>query len=515
MLRMQKSRLSNLLLVSVAGLLLAACSTVPLDFPRQYSETLTDTADTPLAVTSKTWVDRHDGLSGFYPLIKGLDALGIRLAMIDLAERSIDAQYFLMKPDHTGRLFADKLLDAADRGVRVRMLLDDIFTTVKDDMFIVMSQHPNIEIRLFNPISRRGSYYINYLGSFKLTNRRMHNKSLIVDNAFSIVGGRNIADEYFEILDDKEFTDFDMLAMGPVAGQVSAAFDRFWNHKLAVPMEVFDVGRKNLDLAEARAAVDKRADETGATIYGYALSSPLLREIRAQKIKLFAGPGEVITDDPDKLLRRISPVHQTLVTKMVSIVRSAGQEVMIATPYFIPRKAGVEFWRSIVEKGVRVVVLTNSLASNNHPATHAAYARYRKDIIKAGVELYETRVDKAMQPPNENDKTYETTTLHIKGAVIDRRYTFAGSLNLDPRSIELNSELGLLVDNQEMADSLMDLLQSRMPSLAYKVTLNDKGKLRWTTHISGVETVETREPQAGWWLRFKAFMARIVPESQL
>ena len=180
-------------------LFIAGCATAPLDFPRDYSEAVTDTGNTYLGKEVTEWTGVHPGKSGFYPLINGLDALGARLTLIDRAERTIDAQYFLMKPDSAGRLFARKLLEAADRGVRVRLLLDDIFTTVNDDTFVVFNHHPNIELRLFNPIGRDGVYHLNYLGHFKLANRRMHNKSFTVDNQVSIVGGRNIADEYFEL----------------------------------------------------------------------------------------------------------------------------------------------------------------------------------------------------------------------------------------------------------------------------------------------------------------------------
>lgn len=512
---MHKPRFTRIALPGLLVMFLAACATAPLDFPKQYSETIQDTSATTLGSITEKWTGEHNGQSGFYPLVNGLDALGVRLAMIDLAETSIDAQYFLMKPDETGRLFADKLLEAADRGVRVRLLLDDIFTTVHDNIFLVVNQHPNIEIRLFNPVSRKGIYALNYLGDFKLANRRMHNKSFTVDNAFTVVGGRNIADEYFEILDDKEFRDFDMLAIGPVASQVSSIFDRFWNHKLAVPMEAFDTGSDSIDLEKTRAEFDQRAIEASESIYGQALSSPLMLKIREGQIELFFGPSSVITDDPDKLLNEVSPQHQTLVTTLLALVDNAQKEVFIATPYFIPGKDGVDYWRKIVAKGVRVIIMTNSLASNNHTSVHSAYARYRRDIIEAGVELYETRVDEAKHPTYANDKTYDSMTLHIKGMAIDRRYTVSGSLNLDPRSIEINTEFGLFVDNAQMTAALVERLSGRLDSTAYRVTINEKGKLRWTSTIDGVETVETHEPQASWWLRLKAFMLRIVPESQL
>ncbi len=496
-------------------LFLAACATAPLDSPREHSVAIADTSDTSLAREVAEWTVNHPGKSGFYPLTKGLDALGVRLALIARAERSIDAQYFLMKPDSAGRLFAHSLLEAADRGVRVRLLLDDIFTTVDDDAFLLLNQHPNIELRLFNPIGRRGSYYVNYIGNFKLANRRMHNKSFTVDNQVSVVGGRNIADEYFELLNDTEFRDFDVLAVGSVSAEISATFDRFWNHKLSVPMEAFETGKETPDLETARANMDKDVVEASKTIYGKALHSPLMQDINEGRVELFPGMSEVITDDPEKLLNKVSADQKILVTALAGVIDEAESEVVVITPYFVPGKNGVEFWRSVTGRGVRVVIVTNSLATNNHVPVHGAYARYRRDMIEAGVEMHEVRVDASKIPKNDRDQAYDSVTLHTKGILIDRRYTFVGSLNLDPRSIDINTEAGVLIDSTALAESLTSHFFKNLPSFAYRVTENEKGKLRWTGLIEGEEVIETREPQAGRWLRFKAWLFRIFPEGQL
>jgi putative cardiolipin synthase len=496
-------------------LLMTACATVPLDYPKNYSEALSDTADTYLGKEVAQWTSGHPDLSGFYPLVAGIDALGARLALIDRAERSIDAQYFLMKPDSAGRLFVGKLLEAADRGVRVRLLLDDIFTTVDDVAFEVINQHPNIKLRLFNPIGRDGIYTLNYVANFKLANRRMHNKSFTVDNQISIVGGRNIADEYFELLPDAEFRDFDMLAVGPVAAEVSKTFDRFWNHKLAVPVEALNKGKEIPDLATARADVDKKFAETSLLIYEKALSSPLIQDLIDEKVEMFPAVSNVVTDDPEKLLNKVSTDYQTLVTKLAMVVDEAESEVVVITPYFIPGKNGVEFWRRISNKGVRVIVVTNSLASNNHTPVHAGYAGYRHDLIDAGVELYEVRVDSSKLPQDSDAPGYDSVTLHVKALMVDRRHTFVGSLNLDPRSIDINTEMGILIENEEMTGGMTGRFLDALPSFAYRVTENEKGKLRWTSVINGQQVVESKEPQTSRWLRFKAYLMRIFPEGQL
>jgi putative cardiolipin synthase len=497
------------------SLLLAGCASAPFDYPRNHSEVITNTTDTYLGKEVAEWTTAHPGKSGFYPLAAGIDAFGARLALIDRAELTIDAQYFLMKPDSAGRLFAEKLLEAADRGVRVRLLLDDIFTTVNDNAFEVINQHPNVELRLFNPIGRGGIYAVNYLGHFKRANRRMHNKSFTVDNQVSIVGGRNIADEYFELLTDAEFKDFDVLAVGPVAADIAKTFDRFWNHELSVPMEAFAGGKDLPDLATARAEVDQKTIETSHRIYERALSSPLMQDLIDDRVELYPADSNVVTDDPEKLLNKVSQDYKTLVTALAGVVDEAESEVVVITPYFIPGKNGMEFWRSITNKGVRVIVVTNSLASNNHTPVHAAYSGYRHDLIDAGVELYEVRVDASKVPQDTNQQGYDSVTLHVKALMIDRQHTFVGSLNLDPRSIDINTEMGVLIDNADLTGGMTERFLAALPSFTYRVSENEKGKLRWTSVIDGKEVVETKEPQTSRWLRFKAFIMRILPEGQL
>jgi putative cardiolipin synthase len=499
-------------------LVLAGCAAGPIDYPRNYSEAIPGAVDTRLGQEVEEWEADHPdklGKSGYYPLVLGTDAFGARLALADIAERSIDAQYFLMKKDSAGLIFSDRLLKAADRGVRVRFLLDDVFTSVKDSDLGMLDQHPNIEVRIFNPIGRRGFYYLNYLADFKRANRRMHNKSFTVDGHVSIVGGRNIADEYFELKTDAEFRDFDMLAMGPITDQVSAKFDLFWNHELSVPVRALVDEDDLRDLNEARANFDAKARAEAIAIYERAIGSRLVRDLADDKVRMYIADAEMITDDPEKLLNEVSREHQVLVTALAEMVANAEFEVVVVTPYFIPGKNGVEFWRSLVDKGVRVIILTNSLASNNHIPVHAAYARYRHDMIQAGVELYELKVDATDQPGNPNEEQFESVTLHTKAVAIDRRILTVGSLNLDPRSIDINTESALVIDSGPLTERLVEPALERLKVTAYRVTENDKGKLRWTTTVDGVEVVEKGEPQAGSWRRFKAFLSRILPESQL
>lgn len=494
---------------------LAGCATGPIDYPRSDSFIETDTQDTRLGREVAEWEQAHPGMHGFYPLIGGMDALGARLALIDAAERTIDAQYFLMKSDDAGLIFIMKLLEAADRGVRVRFLLDDVFTTVDDEVFLLLDQHPNIEMRLFNPLGRGGNKWLNYVGDFDRANRRMHNKSFTVDNQISIVGGRNIAEEYFELKRGGEFRDADILVAGSLAEEIGRNFDQFWNHSLAVPMEAFESGRLDRDLETARADASDQFGEAIQTIYGQAIGSELVQELLADRVNLFAAPGEMISDEPDKLLNEISVDQQVLVTRMAEVVSEAESEVIVVTPYFIPGPNGVEFWRRLTDRGVRVIVLTNSLASTNHVAVHGGYARYRHRLIQAGVELHELRVDAVTESDDDDRSTIESVTLHTKAMVMDRRYTFIGSLNLDPRSIDINTEMGVLVDSTDMAESLAVPFMEVLPGRAYRVVEDENGSLRWKAVIDGEDISEKTEPQSSGWRRFKAFLSRILPESQL
>ena len=504
-------RVSTLILLAAA---FTGCATVSFDEPKSYSETITDTADTRLGKVVSQWVDTHGGLSGFYPLIQGMDALGVRLRLTEVADKSIDLQYFLMKYDTAGTVLANALLKAADRGVRVRFLLDDIFTTVSDRGLLLLNQHPNIEVRLFNPVSRRGFYALNFVGDFRQANRRMHNKSFTVDSQVSVVGGRNIADEYFQLDTGSVFVDFDVLALGPIAGEISESFDTYWNHSRAVPMHQIAVNRKDEELETVRAGIAEEFDRAYDTVYKQALESQLLQDLMADRQPLFAAEARVLSDSPDKLIDEIGEQHKQLVNDLREVVLSAEKEVIVISPYYVPGDGGVQLVQKLVDKGVRVIILTNSLASNNHVPVHGGYARYRKDIIRAGAELYEARANAAREVHGAEEGP-DTMTLHTKLLLIDRRYLFVGSLNMDPRSIAINAEMGLLIDSVEMVGELTSGADERLATVAYRVLENEKGKLEWHSHINGKEVIETKEPLTSTWLRFKAWFMRIAPESQL
>ena len=451
--------------ILLAGLVLAGCASVPLDTPKTATYALVDTQETTLAKEAAEWLSEQPESNGFYPLSKGLDAFGARLVLIGAAERSIDAQYFLMKPDSAGLVFSQKLLAAADRGVRVRLLLDDIFTTVRDEALATLDAHPNIELRIFNPISRKGSGSLNYLGNFSLANRRMHNKSLTMDNVVAVVGGRNIAEEYFQLEESGEFIDFDMLVAGPIVQDVSASFDDYWNHALAVPFEVLYSESDPEKVVQHQKRLDQLMADKGNEVYARSLNTALMQAWFAGELQPYYADATFISDNPQKLLEKVANDQKILAANVHQALSEATEEIIIFTPYFIPRKAGVELIEQLRAKGVRITIVTNSLATNNHTPVHSSYASYRKDVLRAGAELWEARADAVKEMNPDPDEEIKQLTLHTKGILIDRRKVFVGSLNLDPRSIDINTEMGVLIESPELATLLSDSAYELISSL--------------------------------------------------
>jgi putative cardiolipin synthase len=343
----------------------------------------------------------------------------------------------------------------------------------------------------------------------------MHNKSLTIDNQLSVVGGRNIAEEYFQLDTTGEFIDFDAVAAGPIVRDISDSFDAYWNHELAIPMNAF-YDRVDVEEQEQfRQAIDRRMEESGHSVYGDAVNKVLMRRRLTGGVDPYIADARAIIDDPQKLLERVSDEYKTVATEIAAALDKAQSEILIYTPYFIPGKKGMELVERIMARGVRVVLVTNSLASNNQILVHSAYSSYRKRLLAAGVELWEARASAMEQIQDDGTRTFENSTLHTKGIMIDRRFTFVGSLNLDPRSIDLNSEMGVMIDSEDMATSLAERVTENLPNRAYRLQLDDNNKITWHATIDGKQVVETKEPLTSGWKRFQAWFMKIAPESQL
>jgi putative cardiolipin synthase len=503
---------------------------LPESAHRAPSFAYTDTADTAFGRESAVLINDHPGESGFYPLANGLDALVARIVLAEHAERSLDVQYYIWHGDTTGNALVHYLLQAAERGVRVRLLLDDLSAGQYDHYLLLLDKHPNLEIRLFNPFAMRQARNLEFLTRFSRINRRMHNKSFTADNQMTIVGGRNVGDEYFAARSDLDFADLDVLAMGPVVEKTSAAFDLYWNSEFAYPVASLDVtAADNMTLADLQDYYAKHIESLKDSAYVEALrNSDLAQRLERGDLELFWGEAELVYDMPEKIA--VSPNDRTthLEPQLAPIADSVKKDLFIISPYFVPGDEGVAFFRSLVKEGVRVRILTNSLASNDVGIVHAGYARYRPALLKAGVELYEARPS----PNRKEKKTASGVTgssrasLHAKAFVFDRRYVFIGSLNLDPRSSRLNTEIGVIFESPELADLMIDGFMEKAADVAYQVTIEsvpsddvgafDTYQLRWKTKKDGEVVTLTSEPYASIWKQMLLALLSVLPiESQL
>jgi putative cardiolipin synthase len=509
-------------LVSLA--VLAGCATLPENTGRIESHAVADTQDTRLGSISRDLTSNRGDQSGFVLLGRGLDAFLARAVLAQLADRSIDAQYYLLHDDLTGRLFIDQLLRAADRGVRVRLLVDDMDLGGRDTAAVLLDAHPNVEVRIFNPFSRTAGRGAQYISRFGTVTRRMHNKSFTVDNQATILGGRNIGDEYFEADPGLAFSDLDVLGIGPVSGDVSESFDQYWNHVLAYPVttlvkKIPDAGQ----IESARHAHDAFVAQQAESPYLQALrGSTLAEQLQRREVDFHLGDASVVSDNPEKLAAERDTAEYRLATGLAPYAAALEREFIVFSPYFVPGEEGVAFFKALRERGVRVRILTNSLASTDVSVVHAGYARYRKELLRAGVELYEMNKQISKEARKESTMTSGSSkaSLHAKSFVLDRQHVFIGSMNLDPRSVVENSEIGVVISAPEIAQGMAEWFDANVEQLAFQVRLeadqNGSEQLRWYGQAAGEPLVFDVEPYTGFWKRFGVGFLRLLPiESQL
>jgi putative cardiolipin synthase len=440
-----------------------------------------------------------------------VDALAARLILADRAERSIDAQYFIVEGDLVGTLFIDRLLAAADRGVRVRLLIDDQYTIGDDPAIAAIDSHPNLEIRVFNPFSHRSSARLfEYVTDLDRVDHRMHNKSFTVDNQVSIIGGRNIADDYFDANRELEFGDLDVAGFGPVAKGVSRAFDTHWNSEFAFPVGALVDSTTDPDaLRKLRERHSRTLEDPANATYRAGLQSSIVDNMLDPQFPLFWGAATVVADDPAKAK---TPDEVTTVRSLLSPkVQAAEFELLVVSPYFVLLEAGQESFRKLRERDVRIVVLTNSLASNDMVPAHAGYAASRENLLRWGVELHELKPDISFDEKRKSGIDFTHSALHLKSFIVDRRSMFVGSFNWDPRSARINTEIGAFIDSPALAEWAAELLESRLPSNSYRVRLDAEKEIEWVD-LSGEEAiVYNQEPMTGWWRRFRAGFFGILP----
>ena len=486
---------------------------------RTESSAIVDTADTRLGRALRAPEHAGPKESGVRPIYDGRAAFADRALLADAADRSLDVQYYIWHTDMSGVLLAEALYRAAQRGVRVRLLLDDNTTKGADAMLAALDSHPNIEVRLFNPFPLRRIRMLGYLTDFGRLNRRMHNKSFTADNQATIVGGRNVGDEYFSAGQAMRFVDLDVLATGPVVREVSADFDRYWASESSHPLASIlgEAARKDPDAVSRRVSIVKR-DPRARAYLDAVRDSGFLRDLLAGRISFDWNEVELISDDPAKGLGR-APPEGLLTHRLNRVMGGAEQEVHLVTPYFVPTDAGVEALSNLVARGVDVSVLTNSLEATDVVPVHAGYAKYRVQMLESGIRLHEMKREAAGDGQRDSHRLAgsSSSSLHAKVFSVDQQRLFVGSFNFDPRSVNLNTEMGLLIDSATLARSMTDAMRNLLSSLAYEVSLNEEGELRWIEHPAGGESAPTgpvvhqHEPDAGFWSRVGVWIVSRLP----
>jgi putative cardiolipin synthase len=425
--------------------------------------------------------------------------------LADAADRTLDVQYYIWRDDMSGTLLAAALSRAADRGVRVRLLLDDNNTSRLDTRIAALDAHPNVEVRLFNPFKHRRWRALDYLTDFGRLNRRMHNKSFTADNQVTIVGGRNVGDEYFGAGQESLFVDLDVLAVGPVVNDVSHDFDRYWASDSSYPADRLLPAATLASIADVVAAASKVGGSPDAAAYMKAIeTSAFVRDLVARRLPLEWAVTRMVSDDPAKGLGRTKKDEQ-LWARLERVLEAPTRELELVSAYFVPGKEGVEGFTAMARRGVRIAVLTNSLEATDVAFVHAGYAKRRKALIRAGIALYEMKRAASAAVRRERGRfggsSSSGSSLHAKTFSVDRSRVFIGSFNFDPRSARLNTELGFVIESPALARAVAQAFAEGIPRRSYRLRLGEDGKLVWVEQDDGREIAHDKEPGAGFWLK--------------
>ncbi|WP_308318793.1 phospholipase D family protein [Marinobacter sp. F4206] len=500
-----------MVMVSLVGCALPAMTerTESVSLPIQQTE------DTRLGRAIAPALAEHGDNSGILTLADPFDAFAARVLLAEGADASLDVQYYIWRYDTSGRLLLNALYRAAERGVRVRLLLDDNGISGMDEPLAALDVHPNIEVRLFNPFPTRSAKWLGYLGDFSRLNHRMHNKSFTADNQAAIIGGRNIADEYFGAGYGALFADLDILAIGPIVDELSNDFDRYWASASAYPAELLlpEMGLEELITLMRSAQALEQSPEAAEYVRSVA-DSTFMTALLKGELRFTWAPVSMVSDDPAKALGE-SDGDDLMSRQLARALGEPTSSVDLVSPYFIPGKPGLALFRELESKGVEVRVLTNSLEANDVALVHAGYAKYRKPLLEAGVELFELRkldegksVERGLQTGLSGSSS---SSLHAKTFAVDGDTLFVGSFNFDPRSTHLNTELGFIIEDRELAAMLETLFEERLASVAYEVVLDDDGDLQWIERNGDEVIRHSHDPEAGAFKRGMVFVFSLLP----
>ena len=514
-------------LVLTAVALLSGCGTLAPNTERIDSASLPVSAASPLVRIARASQPAPE-LTGVRLMPNGAFSLDARLQLARRAIRSLDVQYYVFENDTTGRLLLKELQLAAERGVRVRLLLDDLYTGHTDELLRGFASFPNAEVHLFNPFccarsAGVGGRYGASLFDFGRLNHRMHNKLFIADGVMAVMGGRNIADEYFQRNESQNFIDMDAFVVGDVVRQFEAIFDRYWNSEVVYAIDrvgepLGDRAARRAQFLETLAALPMKSDvqPPSTDVLGY---GPIGEDLDSGQLGMEWAPARALADPPDKLKSTSSKVaYETSVTNAVMMnVWQAKRELVLTSPYLIPGDKGVANFLALQAAKVKVTVMTNSLAATDEPLVHNGYARYRPGLLDAGVDLYELSPTRVQKTERLGMFDRSIGRLHAKTAVIDRQQVFIGSMNLDPRSANANTELGMFVDSPRLAREVLRVVNISKLDAAYRVRRDAKTRLiEWLTSDGDKEVILTVEPESSFWGRIRnAFYGIFVPEQLL
>ena len=522
---MDNLRVRILLAISALSVL-AACGTLPPQVDRPLSPALPPSTESPLARIAQD-SSPSPALTGFRLLPDGFYSLDARIQLARRARYSLDLQYYLIQNDRTGRLLMRELRDAALRGVRVRLLVDDLYTAGSDTMFRGLAAFRNAEVRLFNPFccarqSVIGKYAASLLDIRRL-NHRMHNKLFIADGAAAIMGGRNIADEYFARGSTNNFVDMDVFVVGPVVHELSSIFDDYWNSPQAFAIEA--IVSDSANPGDAMRTFDHLVDDgeqmrsiaiAPTDILGY---RPLADDLDSGHLGLVWGTASAFADRPAKVMATSVEMAQTMSAQMnvMDRVMESRTDVTISSPYFIPGTAGMEAFKALRARNVGVTILTNSLAANDVLLAHTGYARYRVELLRTGVDLYELSPTRIRRDEQLRFPGTSLGRLHAKTAVIDKSMVYIGSVNLDPRSENTNTELGLFARCPGLAHELTNVINISKLEGFYRLRFAPDGQsLQWLAIDDQQEVVLSEEPEATPLMRLQIMLlAPFVPEQLL
>nr|WP_298891976.1 phospholipase D family protein [uncultured Acinetobacter sp.] len=504
---------------------LQACSTLPQREPvlPTYS-TQYQTDNTQLAHLFEPLKQSHPNLTGYHVLFEPTKALATRLQLIERADQTLDLQYYIWDNDKVGALAIEAILRAADRGVKVRLLVDDNNSKNLEAVLRTLTQHPNIQVRVFNPFRFRNLRPLDMVLDFDRITRRMHNKTFIVDQEVALIGGRNMSNQYYNAGENYQFSDMDVLLVGQATDEIMNSFDEYWNHDYAYPIADLNRNRADrLSMESLRKQLEQNWFESTVEDYLGILSSSLsFDDWFNTNLPLQWVKAEVIKDSADKI-KKDAPQEEHLNFQMTSYLKAPKSHVDLVSAYFIPDRQAQELIQTFAAQGVKIRVLTNSYKANDVPFVHAFYAKYREPLLAQGISLYEflpsmpytlSRAErKELFADQKVDKdAIDRSSLHAKFMALDNQQVFIGSFNFDPRSAHLNTEIGVILESPELATSIHQGLDQNIMNYAYKVTLNDQGKLEWQKKTENDQRITyKKEPQMSWWEKLGLKLISFLP----